>query len=44
MFIVQLITGHERIVELLIRNGADVNLREVDGWAALNIAAWKGIK
>lgn len=38
---IQSIAGHERVVETLIKNGADINLRERDGWAPINVAAHK---
>ena len=34
--------GHERVVELLLQHGAEINLQRSDGWTALVIAASNG--
>ena len=34
--------GHERVVELLIRHGADINLQDSNGLTALMLAAIDG--
>jgi len=35
--------GHEKIVKILCENGADVNLKNIDGYTALywGIISWK---
>ena len=34
--------GHVEVVECLIRNGADIDLQDSDGWTSLNIASENG--
>lgn len=34
--------GHVRIIEILLQNKADVNLRDEDGWNAIHFACWVG--
>ena len=35
---------HTEVVKLLLDNGADINIKNVDGWTALMYAAEKGCK
>ena len=36
--------GHKEIVEILLENGADVNVKNRDNWTALMWASWNGYK
>ena len=36
------VNGHERVVELLLRHGAEVNQQDSDGRTALTLAAGNG--
>lgn len=34
--------GHERLLQMLIRGGADVNIKDNSGWTPLEKAAYYG--
>lgn len=35
-------SGHEHVIEFLLKNGANVNYTCTNGWSALHVAAFKG--
>jgi ankyrin repeat protein len=34
--------GHCEVAKLLIEKGADINMKDDEGWTAFHLAAWNG--